>query len=114
PRRLRIREGGQHPRTYGFPRGPPPMVGFLGVPILIRGEAWGNLYLTEKPDGEFTEADEAAVGILAGWAASAIENARLYERSERRREELERAVRGLEATSDVAIAIGAESDLERV
>ncbi len=114
PRPLRLADVGQHPRSYGFPEGHPAMRGFLGVPILIRGKAWGNLYLAEKPDGEFTAADEDAVGILAAWAATAIENARLYALSERRREELERAVQGLEATSDIAIAIGAESDLERV
>ena len=56
------------------------MRSFLGVPIVIRGEAWGNLYLTEKEGGgEFTEADEEAAVILADWAAIAIENARLYE-----------------------------------
>jgi signal transduction histidine kinase len=114
PLPLRLADVGQHARSYGFPHGHPPMRGFLGVPIMIRGEAWGNLYLAEKSDGEFTEADQDAVGILAGWAATAIENARLYQLSERRRDELERAVRGLEATSDIAIAIGAESNLERV
>jgi signal transduction histidine kinase len=90
------------------------MASFLGVPIVIRGEPWGNLYLTEKVGGAFTAADEEAAVILAGWAASAIENARLYETSERRRVELERAVRGLEATRDVATAIGADAGLERV
>ncbi len=114
PRPFRLTDVGQHPRSYGFPEGHPPMSSFLGVPILIRGEAWGNLYITEKLDGEFTEADEDAAGILAGWAATAIENAKLYQLSEERREELERAVHGLEATSDIAIAIGAESDLDRV
>jgi signal transduction histidine kinase len=114
PQTLRLTDVNQHPASYGFPVGHPPMVGFLGVPILIRGEAWGNLYLTEKQGGEFTEADEQAVGILAGWAATAIENARLYRLSEQRREELERAVRGLEATSDIAIAIGTESNLGRI
>ena len=54
------------------------MRSFLGVPILIRGQAWGNLYLTEKDGGEFTPADEEAVVVLAQWAAIAIENARLY------------------------------------
>ncbi len=114
PRPLRLADVGQHPLSYGFPAGHPPMHGFLGVPIMIRGEAWGNLYLAEKAEGEFTEADEDAAGILAGWAATAIENARLYQVSERRRQELERAVRGFEATSDIVIAIGAESNLERV
>ena len=114
PRPLRTAHVGAHPRSYGFPAGHPPMDSFLGVPILIRGEPWGNLYLTEKEGGEFTEADEEAVMILADWAATAISNARLYETSERRRIELERAVRGLEATRDVATAIGAAPGLERV
>jgi signal transduction histidine kinase len=114
PQPLRLTDVSEHPASYGFPEGHPPMLGFLGVPILIRGEAWGNLYLAEKQEGEFTEADEEAVGILAGWAGTAIENARLYRLSEQRREELERAVRGLEATSDIAIAIGTESNLDRI
>jgi signal transduction histidine kinase len=114
PRPLRLGDVGRHPQSYGFPDGHPPMRSFLGVPILIRGEPWGNLYLTEKEGGEFTEADEEAVVILADWAATAIDNARLYEISERRRGELERAVRGLEATRDVATAIGSATGLERV
>jgi GAF domain-containing protein len=53
------------------------MTSFLGVPIVIRGQAWGNLYLTEKADAaEFTDGDEAAAIALARWAAIAIENAR--------------------------------------
>ncbi len=52
------------------------MRSFLGVPIRIRGQAWGNLYLTEKEGGEFTEQDEEAAVILADWAAVAIDNAR--------------------------------------
>jgi signal transduction histidine kinase len=114
PLPLRLGDVGLHPESYGFPYGHPPMHSFLGVPILIRGEPWGNLYLTEKPDGEFTEADEQAVVVLAEWAATAINNARLYQTSERRRIGLERAVRGLEATRDIAIAIGAATRLERV
>jgi signal transduction histidine kinase len=114
PQPLRVTDVSQHPASYGFPDGHPTMLGFLGVPILIRGEAWGNLYLAEKQEGEFTEADEEAVGILAGWAAIAIENARSYRLSEQRREELEHAVQGLEATSDIAIAIGTESNLDRI
>jgi len=90
------------------------MRSFLGVPILIGGEPWGNLYLSEKRGGDFSQADEEAVIILAEWAATSINNARLYETSERRREGLERAVRGLEATRDIAIAIGAATGLERV
>jgi signal transduction histidine kinase len=89
------------------------MHSFLGVPIAVRGEAWGNLYLTEKPGG-FDEADEEVVVALADWAAIAIENARLYRREHARRGELERAVRALETTSEIAIAVGGETRLERV
>ena len=114
PEPLRLADVGEHPCSYGFPAGHPTMRSFLGVPIVIRGEAWGNLYLTEKETGEFTEADEQAATILAQWAAIAIENARLYETSERRRDELEKALRGLEATRDIAVAIGGEIGLEHV
>ena len=104
PRPLRIADVGEHPRSYGFPPGHPPMRTFLGVPVMIRGEAWGNLYLTEKAGGEFTAEDEDAVVVLADWAAIAIENARLYRSVDARRAELERAVRGFEATATIARA----------
>src|SRR4051812_44877935 len=95
PRPLRLHDVGAHPKSYGFPRGHPPMNTFLGVPVVIRGEAWGNLYLTEKEGGaDFDEADEASVVVLADWAAIAIEHARLYGAVDARRQELERAVRG--------------------
>jgi signal transduction histidine kinase len=115
PEPLRLADVGQHPSSYGFPLGHPVMRSFLGVPVLIRGQAWGNLYLTEKDGGgEFTETDEEAAVLLAQWAGVAIENARLYETSERRRQELEKAFRGLEATRDVAVAIGGEIALDHV
>jgi signal transduction histidine kinase len=114
PRPLRLTEVGRHPSSYGFPAGHPAMRSFLGVPIVIRGEVWGNLYLTEKQGGQFTAQDEEAAVILAEWAAVAIDNARLYETSERRRAEAEKAFRGLEATRDVAVAIGGEIALENV
>ena len=91
------------------------MASFLGVPVAIRGEAFGNLYLTEKAGAaEFDEEDTESVVVLAEWAAIAIENARLYEGVRRRREELERAVRGLEATATIARAVGFETELGRV
>jgi signal transduction histidine kinase len=115
PRPLRLDDVGDHPRSYGFPPEHPPMRSFLGVPILIRGEAWGNLYLTEKADGEpFAPDDEEAVVVLADWAAIAIENAGLYRDVAARREELERAVRGLQATAAIARAVGGETELERI
>lgn len=115
PRPLRLADVGDHPQSYGFPPGHPTMRSFLGVPIMIRGQAWGNLYLTEKQGGrEFTEEDEDAAVVLAQWAATAIENARLYESSERRRDEAEQAVQSLRAARDIGEAIGSEIDLDRV
>ena len=77
---LRLHALQDHPRSVGFPPGHPPMRCFLGVPILLRGVAYGNLYLTEKEGGEdFSEDDEELVSLLASQAAVAIENARLYE-----------------------------------
>jgi signal transduction histidine kinase len=114
PEPLRLADVAGHPRSYGFPPGHPVMRSFLGVPVAVRGETWGNLYLTEKQGGEFSERDEEAAVILADWAAVAIHNARLFETSEHRREELEKAVRGLEATRDVTVAIGGEIALEHV
>ena len=114
PKPLRLADVGQHPSSYGFPAGHPVMSSFLGVPIQIRGQAWGNLYLTEKEGGDFSERDEEAAMILADWAAVAIDNTRLYETSELRRQEAEKAIRGLEATRDVAVAIGGEIALEHV
>jgi signal transduction histidine kinase len=115
PRPLRLDSVGDDPRSYGFPPGHPPMETFLGVPITIRGEAWGNLYLTEKDGGgPFTDADEESATVLATWAAIAIENARLYEGVTARGEELERVVRRLEATTTIARAVGGETELPRV
>src|SRR4051794_4524262 len=115
PRPLRMGNVGSHPESYGFPPGHPPMKSFLGVPVRIRGEVYGNLYLTEKAGGrEFTEEDEHSIVILADWAAIAIDNARLYERAEDRRRDLERAVRGLEVTTAIARAVGGETDIDRV
>lgn len=109
-----MRDIGGDARSYGFPAGHPEMKGLLGVPVLIRGEAWGNLYLTEKEGGEFDESDEEVAVILAGWAALAIENARLYQNVDKRRRELERAVTSLEATTEIARALGGETRIDRV
>lgn len=112
---IRLQDVSQHPRSYGFPPGHPPMRGFLGAPIVIRGEAWGNLYLTEKCDADdFTDEDLDAIVVLAQWAAIAIDNARLFGTTEERRVELERAVRGMEAARDIALALGGETDLDRI
>ncbi|MEV0262390.1 GAF domain-containing protein [Streptomyces sp. NPDC050617] len=80
PEPLRLAELSEHPSSYGFPPDHPPMHSFLGVPIRVRGEAFGNLYLTEKRGaGEFDAEDEAVLTTLAVAAGVAIENARLYE-----------------------------------
>jgi signal transduction histidine kinase len=115
PEPLRLPNVTEHPRSYGFPAGHPPMTTFLGVPVAVRGDAYGNLYLTDKAGGEdFTEKDEELLVVLSEWAAVAIHNARLYESTEQRRTELERAVRGLEATATIARAVGFETELDRV
>lgn len=114
PRPLRLGEVGRHPRSYGFPPGHPPMSSFLGVPVTIRGHAWGNLYLTEKAGGEFDQADEQAAIVLAEWAGVAVENARLYRSAASRRDEMERIVHRLEATAEIARAVGGEINLDRI
>ncbi len=114
PKPLRLAHVGEHPASYGFPPGHPPMDSFLGVPVFIRGQVWGNLYLAQKRGGQFDQADENAIVVLARWASIAVENARLHHDGELRRGELERAIRGLQATQAVALAVGADIDLERV
>ena len=108
---LRLEDVGGHPRSFGFPPGHPPMQSFLGVPILIRGEAYGNLYLTEKAGG-YGEDDEGTVVMLAELAAIAIDNARRFTGSEDRRDELERTVAALRATTEISRALGGETDLD--
>jgi signal transduction histidine kinase len=78
-RPLRLHDLTEDPRSVGFPPGHPPMHSFLGVPIRLRGVAYGNLYLTEKEGGDFSDEDEELVTLLAAQAAVALENARLYE-----------------------------------
>lgn len=79
-RSMRIRDISKDPRSFGFPPNHPPMRSFLGAPVLALGKVFGNIYLTEKQEAdEFTEADQAAVEVLATQAGVAIENARLYE-----------------------------------
>ncbi|MBB5431158.1 signal transduction histidine kinase [Nocardiopsis composta] len=85
PHPLRLAVLAEHPESHGFPRGHPPMRSFLGVPIRVRHEVFGNLYLTEKAGGGvFDEDDEAIVTALATAAGVAVENARLYEETHRR------------------------------
>jgi signal transduction histidine kinase len=85
PRPVRLSDIAQHPKSYGFPPNHPVMRSFLGVPIRIRDQIFGNLYLAEKRlAAEFTDDDEQIVVALAAAAGVAIENARLYELANRR------------------------------
>lgn len=84
PEPLRLSELGAHEASFGFPAHHPPMRTFLGVPIRVRDEVFGNLYLTDKRDGlDFDAEDESVITTLAVAAGVAIDNARLYERSQR-------------------------------
>ncbi|HEX9066410.1 MAG TPA: GAF domain-containing protein [Streptosporangiaceae bacterium] len=106
PSTLRLADIKEHKSSFGFPGGHPPMKSFLGVPIRIRGEVYGNLYLTEKEGGgQFDAEDEAVVVALAAAAGVAIENARLYEEARRQQ-------RWLSATAEVSrlLLSGVDSD----
>ncbi|MFI6106929.1 GAF domain-containing protein [Streptomyces sp. NPDC051310] len=84
PEPLRLTDLGSHPASYGFPAHHPPMKTFLGVPIRVRDEIFGNLYLTDKRDGQdFDAEDESVISTLSVAAGVAIDNARLYEASQR-------------------------------
>ena len=112
---LRVADVGSHPYSYGFPVGHPPMGSFLGVPLLIRGEPYGNLYLTEKQGAaEFTEDDEEAAILLADFAGVAIDHARRFMSSESERGKLQQTVDALDATIQIARAVGGETDLESI
>ncbi|WP_196942704.1 GAF domain-containing sensor histidine kinase [Streptomyces sclerotialus] len=90
PKPLRLTDLTTHPSSYGFPEHHPPMRTFLGVPIRVRDEVFGNLYLTEKRGGvQFDAEDQAMLSMLAVAAGVAIDNARLYDESRRREQWLE-------------------------
>jgi len=95
PRPLRLQDIAADPGSSGFPDGHPPMRSFLGVPVRIREEVYGNLYLTEKQGGDFDEEDEALVQALAAAAGVAVDNARLYAEARRQQQ-------WLRATGEVA------------
>jgi signal transduction histidine kinase len=105
---LRLHNLGEDLRSVGFPPNHPPMRTFLGVPLHLRGVAYGNLYLTEKAGGEdFTEEDQELVELLASQAAVAIENARLYEAATGWSKQLE-------SLNEVGNALATETDLDRL
>ncbi len=79
PKPLRLPDLTAHPDSYGFPPNHPPMTSFLGVPILLHDQVFGNLYLTEKAEDVFTDVDEELAVALAAAAGLAIENARLHQ-----------------------------------
>jgi signal transduction histidine kinase len=106
PRPLRLADIAAHPASSGFPAGHPPMRSFLGVPVRVRDEVFGNLYLTGKRGGgAFTEDDEAVLTALGAAAGIAVENARLYEAARRHQ-------RWIQASAEVTTALlsGAEPD----
>lgn len=99
PKPIRLDDIRLHPASVGFPPNHPPMQTFLGVPIRIRDEVFGNLYLTDKAGGvPFSEDDEVLVEALAAAAGIAIDNARLYEQSRARQS-------WIEATRDIATSL---------
>jgi signal transduction histidine kinase len=107
-RPLRLRRLSDDPRSVGFPANHPPMGTFLGVPILLRGVAYGNSYLTEKVGGaDFTDEDLETVSLLAAQAAVAIENARLYEAATQWSKQLE-------SLNEIGNALATEPDLARL
>jgi signal transduction histidine kinase len=105
---LRLTEISADERSVGFPPNHPPMHSFLGVPILLRGVGYGNLYLTEKAGAqEFTDEDEEIVQLLAAQAAVAVENARLYESATRWLDQLQ-------SLADVGNALATEIELPKL
>ena len=104
PQPIRLPHIGDHPQSYGFPANHPPMESFLGVPVRVHDHVYGNLYLTEKVGAdEFTELDEQIMVALAAAAGVAIDNARLYELTDRRRQ-------WLQATQEITQVLLGEVD----
>ncbi|WP_230865767.1 two-component system sensor histidine kinase DosT [Mycobacterium canetti] len=104
PKPIRLDDISRHPASVGFPLHHPPMRTFLGVPVRIRDEVFGNLYLTEKADGQpFSDDDEVLVQALAAAAGVAVDNARLFEESRTREA-------WIEATRDIGTQMLAGAD----
>jgi len=108
PKPIRLEDIRTHPASVGFPDHHPPMRTFLGVPVRIRDEVFGNLYLTEKASGQpFSEDDEVLAQALAAAAGIAIDNARLYRQSQQRQA-------WIEATRDIGTALLSGTEPSRV
>ena len=108
PEPLRLPDLGRHHDSVGFPAGHPPMTTFLGAPVRVRDQVFGNLYLTDKRGGaEFDDDDEAVLRTLAAAAGVAIDNARLYENSRRREQ-------WLAASSDLTRSLLSGTDPDQV
>jgi two-component system, NarL family, sensor histidine kinase DevS len=108
PKPIRLDDISHHAASVGFPANHPPMQTFLGVPVRIRDEVFGNLYLTEKAGGQpFSDDDEVLVQALAAAAGIAIDNARLYEQSKARQS-------WIEATRDIGTELLSGTDPARV
>jgi signal transduction histidine kinase len=108
PEPLRLSDMSAHPQSFGFPEGHPPMKTFLGAPVRVRDEVYGNLYLTEKKDGaEFDEEDEAVLIALGAAAGVAVGNARLYEEARRQQQ-------WLRASAEVTQRLLSEADPDDV
>ena len=116
PRPIRLEHIGDDARSVGFPAHHPPMDSFIGVPIRVRDEIFGNLYLSEAASGSFSADDEALVTSLAANAGVVIENARLYEESRRRlewlRASMEISQRLLDANTAEPLVFIAEQALQ--
>ncbi|MGH3171340.1 MAG: GAF domain-containing protein, partial [Trebonia sp.] len=108
PRPLRLADISEHPDSSGFPEGHPPMHSFLGVPVRVRDEIFGNLYLTGKRGGgEFTEDDEALLVALGAAAGVAVENAWLYEATRRSQQ-------WIQASAEITTALLSGTDPDEV
>lgn len=106
PQVIRLPDLGQHPASVGFPPNHPPMRSFLGAPVRVRNEVFGNLYLSEKQGAaEFTAEDEVVLQALAAAAGVAVDNARLFEQARMRQ-------RWLEASSEIRAELLAGASTE--
>jgi signal transduction histidine kinase len=112
---VRLGRGGRHPGSDGLPSGNSAMGSFLGVQVVVAGEPFGNLYLTDKHGGgQFTDLDQEALVRLAEFAGVAIDHARRYSGSQARRDEVQRSVDALGVMVEISRALGGQTDLARI